>query len=121
IPHECSQSPSQRSAYHSSSSDKPVFIVSGAGAAGLGAFAAEVGGEDFNGATHFEEARAHAGANALVEGIFAGGHDEFSAGEARGFAFGGGIVVIVCRNDGGAAFVVAGIEDDADDVTNPVG
>lgn len=38
---------------------------SSSGAAGLADFAAEVGGEDFNGAAHFVEAGAHAGANAV--------------------------------------------------------
>src|SRR5580692_2029174 len=99
----------------------PKFASSSAGAAGLGGFAAEVGGEDFDGAAHFEEAGAHAGADALVEGVFADGHGEFAAGEASGFAFGGGIVVVVGGDDGGAAFVVAGVEDDANDVANPVG
>ena len=46
-----------------------------AGAAGLGAFAAEIGGDYFHSAAHFKEAGAHAAADSLVEGIFAGGHD----------------------------------------------
>ena len=97
------------------------MIESSAGAAGLGAFPAEVGGDDFDGAAHFEEAGAHAAADALVEGIFAGGHDEFSAGEAGSFAFSGGIVVGVefRGDDCGAAFVVAGVQNDADDVADP--
>ena len=97
------------------------MIESSAGAAGLGAFPAEVGGDDFDGAAHFEEAGAHAAADSLVEGIFAGGHDEFSAGEAGSFAFSGGIVVVVRGDDRGAAFVVAGVQNDADDVADPVG
>jgi hypothetical protein len=41
----------------------------GAGAAGLGAFAAEIGGDDFDGAAHFKEARAHATTDSLLQGI----------------------------------------------------
>src|SRR5271167_55652 len=93
----------------------------GAGAAGLGAFAAEVGGDDFHGAAHFEKAGAHAAADSLVEGIFAGGHDEFSAGKPRGFAFLSRIVIVIRRDNRGAPLVVAGVQDDADDVADPIG
>ena len=59
--------------------------TSGVGAAGLGAFAAEIGGGDFDGAAHFEEAGTHAAADALFEGIFAHGGDELAVGAAGGF------------------------------------
>ena len=39
----------------------------GVGAAGLSALAAEIGGADFDGTAHFEEARAHAATDALLE------------------------------------------------------
>lgn len=93
----------------------------GAGAAGLGAFAAEVRCNDFDGAAHLEEARAHAATDSFFEGIFAGWHDEFSAGEASGFAFLSRIVVVVRCDDGGAALVIASVENDADDVADPIG
>src|ERR1700722_948351 len=93
----------------------------GVGAAGLGALAAEIGGADFDGAAHFEEAGAHAAADAFFQRVFARGGDEFAVGEARGFAGGSGIVEIVGGDDSSAFFVVAGVEDDADDVPNPVG
>src|SRR5579859_484562 len=100
---------------------KPGCGRSGAGAAGLGAFAAEIGGDDFHGAAHFEEAGTHAAAYSLFERIFTSGHDELSAGKACGFAFLSRIVVVVCGDDGGEAVVVACIQDDADDVADPVG
>src|SRR5579862_2439429 len=90
-------------------------------AASLGAFAAEIGGADLDGAAHFEEAGAHAAADALFEGVFARRGYEFAIGEARGFALGCGIVEVIGGDDGGALFVVAGVEDDADDVADPVG
>src|SRR5580704_14106298 len=93
----------------------------GVGAAGLSALAAEIGGADFDGAAHFEEAGAHAAADALFEGIFARGGDEFAVGEAGGFAVRSRIVEIVGGDDGGALFVIAGVEDDADYVADPIG
>src|SRR5277367_1041857 len=91
-----------------------------AGAAGLGAFAAEIGGDDFYRAAHFEEAGAHAAANSLVERIFADWHNQFSA-KPRWFAFSGGIVVVIRRDDRRAAFVVPSVQDNADDVADPIG
>jgi hypothetical protein len=95
--------------------------LSGVGAAGLGALAAEIGGGDFDGAAHFEEAGAHAAADALFERIFAGSGDEFAVGQASGFAGGCRIVEIVGGDDGGPFFVVARVENNADDVSHPVG
>ena len=93
----------------------------GVGAAGLGAFAAKIGGADFDGAAHFEEAGAHAAADAFFERIFADGGDELAVGSAGGFAGGCGIVEVIGGDDGGAFLVVAGVEDDADDVADPIG
>jgi hypothetical protein len=93
----------------------------GVGAAGLGAFASKIGGADLDGAAHFEEARAHAAADALLEGIFARGGDELAVGETGGFTVGRGIVEIVGGDDGRAFFVVARVENDADNVADPVG
>src|SRR5579863_1123433 len=93
----------------------------GVGAAGLGAFAAEIGTGDFDSAAHLEEAGAHAAADALFEGILARGGDELAVGEAGGLAFGRGIVEVVGGDDGGALFVVARVEHDADDVADPIG
>jgi hypothetical protein len=93
----------------------------GVGAAGLCALAAKIGGAYLDGAAHFEEAGAHAAADAFFEGIFAHGGDKSAARAARGFAGGCWIIEIVGGDDGGAFFVVARVEDDADDVANPVG
>src|ERR1700734_1371328 len=78
---------------------------SSAGAAGLGAFAAEIGGEDFDGAAHLEQAGAHAAADALFERVFADGHGEFAAGEAGRFALGGGVFVGGGGGGGGGGVV----------------
>src|ERR1700743_565918 len=86
------------------------------GAAGLGALAAKIGGADFDGAAHLKEAGAHAAADAFFERIFARGGHEFAVGKAGGFAGGSGIVEIIGGDDGGALLVVAGVENDADDV-----
>src|SRR5580692_76513 len=94
---------------------------SGAGVAGLGALAAKIGGAHFDGAAHFEEAGTHAAADAFFEGIFAHGGDESATWAASGFAGGRWIVEIVGGDDGGALFVVTRVEDDADDVADPVG
>lgn len=93
----------------------------GVGAAGLGAFAAKIGGGDFDGTAHFEEARAHAAADALLEGVFANSGNEPAARAASGFAVGQGVVEIICGDDGGALLVVTRVENDTDDVADPVG
>jgi len=93
----------------------------GVGTAGLGAFAAKIGGAHFDGAAHFEESGTHAAADALFERVFTDGGNEPAPGAASGFAGGRGIVEVIRGDDGGALLVVTRVENDADDVADPVG
>ena len=94
---------------------------SGVGTAGLGTFAAKIGGAHFDGAAHFEESGTHAAADALFERVFTDGGNEPASGAASGFAGGRGTVEVIRGDDGGALFVVARVENDAHDVADPVG
>src|SRR5262249_18855217 len=66
------------------------------GAGGMADFAAKIGGVDFDGAAHFEKARAHALADTIGESIFANSAKSFALRSLCGFAFGFCGVEIVC-------------------------
>src|SRR5690242_2313086 len=98
---------------------------SGAGAAGLRAFAAEIGGDDFNGVTHLVQARSGALADSVGKS-FSASHSQ-PAMSLPSFLLSGGIKV-VGRDDCAArmtqisrAFNVSRVQDISDSISNPVG
>src|SRR5580704_17310816 len=76
---------------------------------------AEVFTGNFDLDAHLSEARSHSIANAVAEGLLAGG--TLGATEASA---GSGLVRVIRRNDGGLLVVVASVEDEGDGVLDPL-
>ncbi len=67
-------------------------------------------------AAHFMQAGAHALSDAVAKSFAARGGSRW---RNRTIRAGGGLIVKIGRNDGGAVVVIAGIENQADRVPNP--
>src|SRR5258708_8864708 len=95
-----------------------VSVVSALSEAGAAELLAEVFAFHLDNAAHFMKARTHALSDAVAEGLGARGSTYGGNGTIRASRR---LVLKICRNDGGAVVVVAGVQDEADGVPNPFG